>query len=198
MRRKARLRADFALALSVLAALTLAGCSGQAPVHQPTSDPLAAESGFVEPSATPSPKKVKPAPPPEPSGTPLPAVPAGAMQSRDPAVVLAAWGHAVEARDWAAVRAFWGEHGTMSGLAPQAFARRWSVLKQPRVTIDIGVQEGAAGSSYYTAPVTLIDMAGQRGERRISGQVVLRRVNDVDGATPEQLRWHIEKSSITP
>ncbi len=54
-------------------------------------------------------------------------------------------------------------------------------------------QEGAAGSSYYTAPVTITD-----GARRLSGEVVLRRANDVPGATPEQLRWHIESSTLEP
>jgi hypothetical protein len=53
-----------------------------------------------------------------------------------------------------------------------------------------GESEGAAGSIYYTAPVTIID-----GARRLTGEVVLRRVNDVPGATPEQLRWHIESTT---
>ena len=34
------------------------------------------------------------------------------------------------------------------------------------------------------------------GPRRIEGEVVLKRVNDVPGASAEQLRWHIESTSF--
>ena len=182
-----------------LAPFALAGCNAPAPAPpengsaSATADPIASESNFIEPLPTPTPKPPKPAPVATPVPAPLSAPAPDAMQSRNPSEVLAAWGHAVEARDWAKVRGFWGEHGTMSGLGPQAFARRWSVLKQPHVTIDIGLGDAGAGSLFYTAPVTVTD-----GARRIVGQVALRRVNDVDGASTEQLRWHIEKSSITP
>jgi hypothetical protein len=53
-------------------------------------------------------------------------------------------------------------------------------------------QQGAAGSLYYEAPAVL--RFGQAMPER--GSLVLRLVNDVDGATPEQLRWHIERSTI--
>ena len=191
-----RLRADRAeRAALALAVLALSGCDARQPADAPTSkavrDPIASESTFAEPS--PAPKPPKPAPIATPVSVAIPAPAPDAMQSRNPSEVLAAWGHAVEARDWAKVRGFWGEHGTMSGLSPQAFARRWSVLGQPHITIDIGLGDAGAGSLFYTAPVTITD-----GPRRIAGQVVLRRVNDVDGASAEQLRWHIEKSSVTP
>ena len=191
-----RLRADRAeRAALALALLALSGCDARQPADAPTSkaarDPIASESTFAEPSPAPKPPKPAPIAMPVPLAIPAPAP--DAMQSRNPGEVLAAWGHAVEARDWAAVRGFWGEHGTMSGLSAQAFARRWSVLRQPHVTIDIGLGDAGAGSLFYTAPVIITD-----GARRIAGQVALRRVNDVDGASSEQLRWHIEKSSVTP
>ena len=195
MRRLRAERAAFALAPLALALLALAGCEPREPADAPTSkaarNPIASESTFAEPS--PAPKPPKPPPIATPVPPPLPAPAPDAMQSRNPGEVLAAWGHAVEARDWAKVRGFWGEHGTMSGLSAQAFARRWSVLGQPHVTIDIGLGDAGAGSLFYTAPVIITD-----GARRIAGQIALRRVNDVDGASSEQLRWHIEKSSVTP
>ena len=61
------------------------------------------------------------------------------------------------------------------------------------MTVGKGESEGAAGSLYYTAPVTVTD-----GTRVLKGDVVLRRVNDVPGATEEQLRWHIESTTLTP
>lgn len=66
-------------------------------------------------------------------------------------------------------------------------------LAQPDLEIGKGQQEGAVGSSFYSVPVTIVD-----GARRIPGEVVFRRVNDVDGATAEQLRWHIESTTLKP
>jgi len=53
--------------------------------------------------------------------------------------------------------------------------------------------EGAAGSLFYTVPVNIDD-----GARTISGEIVLRRANDVPGATREQLRWHVESTTLEP
>ena len=117
-----------------------------------------------------------------------PAVPSA---SRDPQEVLGAWAKAVELRDWRTVRSYWGEGGKTSGMDDTAFAAKWSDLIAPKVTVGAGQQEGAAGSSYYTAPVTIVD-----GSRTVKGEVTMRRVNDVPGATPEQLRWHIESTTL--
>lgn len=108
-------------------------------------------------------------------------------------MVLRAWADAIEARDWTTVRAFWGDQGARSGLSETDFAARWSGLRYPKVTPGKGQSEGAVGSLYYTAPVTITD-----GQRLIKGEVVLRRVNDIEGATPEQLRWHIESTTLAP
>lgn len=87
-------------------------------------------------------------------------------------------------------------------LLSTADKRRWSQadfaaifkdLGKLTVAVPNGSMEGAAGSSFYTAPVTITstDKAGR--PIRIEGEAVLRRVNDVPGATPDQLRWHMEK-----
>ena len=110
-----------------------------------------------------------------------------------PSEVLIGWAKAVSLRDWASARAYWGDKGAASGLSEQAFAQAWSVIKNPDVSLGVGQLEGAAGSSFYSAPVIIAD-----GQRRIAGYVVLRRANDVPGATPEQLRWHIESSTLKP
>ena len=111
--------------------------------------------------------------------------------SRNPTEVLDGFAAAIEARDWPAVRAFWGDKGERSGMDQAAFAAKWGKLKSPEVTIGPGAQEGGAGSLYYTAPITIVD-----GERSLTGELTMRRVNDVDGATTEQLRWHIETLTV--
>lgn len=135
--------------------------------------------------AAPTPTRTASAVPPTGPGMP--------SFARDPQTVLDAFASAIEARDWKAVRAYWGDRGNRSGLDEAAFAARWSVLEAPEVTVGDGTQEGAAGSLYYTAPVTIRD-----GERELAGEVTLRRANDVPGATTEQLRWHIESATLAP
>ncbi|MBW8783701.1 MAG: hypothetical protein JF593_03540 [Novosphingobium sp.] len=104
-----------------------------------------------------------------------------------------AWAAAIERRDWPTVRAYWGNNGATSGRSPAVFAMEWAQLKAPRVTLGAWQQEGAAGSSFATIPATVHD-----GLRTISGTVTWTRVNDVPGATSEQLRWHIQSSTLKP
>jgi len=180
----------------VLALTLLAGCSRQ-PAEQTTSsgDPAVAAPA----PATPAPPAV-----PAASGdhaTAAPAVPAPAgpeavlapPPAQSPDTVLRGWGMAIERRDWRQVRQLWGNHGGDSGLTAEAFARRWDHLRRPKVTVGAGQQEGAAGSSFYTALVRVDD-----GTRSFAGNVTIRRVNDVPGATPEQLRWHLDITTRAP
>ncbi|MDE2404667.1 MAG: hypothetical protein KGM17_08365 [Sphingomonadales bacterium] len=163
-------------ALALLAACQRGQPAAQAPDRHPAAVPNAAPS----PTAAASPVAA-PAPVAAPSA------------ARDPEVVLAGWAAAVEARDWRLVRAYWGHGGSDAGLDEAAFAARWGALKAPRVTLGLAEEEGAAGSLFYDAPVMIAD-----GKRRIAGHVVLRRVNDVDGASVEDLRWHIQSSTLAP
>jgi hypothetical protein len=158
--------------------LALPGCGTQKAATQPESSTAAAPAPAATTAAL---STAAPIAAPSPSA------------SRDPADVLVEWATAITLRDWATVRAYWGNEGGDSGLAPAQFGEKWDVLQAPKVAIGEGQQEGAAGSLFYTAPVTITD-----GARTIRGEVVLRRVNDVDGASPEQLRWHIESSTLTP
>ena len=176
--------------LAALSALALSACSRSDPAPEATDvageDTFAASAGpasgsvpaMASPVAPPVQTLAKPSPP---------------SASRDPGEVVQAWATAIERSDWATVRGYWGDHGARSGLNDAKFAAQWGKLAKPVVVIGPGSQEGAAGSLYYTAPVTIAD-----GARRISGEVVLRRVNDVDGASSEQLRWHIESLSFQP
>jgi membrane-bound inhibitor of C-type lysozyme len=54
-----------------------------------------------------------------------------------------------------------------------------------------GPIEGAAGSLYVEVPVVVYGRLASGKEFRQSGRAILRRVNNVPGATEEQLRWRI-------
>ena len=64
------------------------------------------------------------------------------------------------------------------------------------VAVPTGQMEGAAGSSYYTAPVSITATDQDGRPIGFDGEMVLRRVNDVPGSTAEQRRWHIESTTI--
>lgn len=76
------------------------------------------------------------------------------------------------------------------------FTRMFADLGRITVAVPGGDVEGGAGSLYYASPFTL--SANDRDGRpvRYEGEAVLRRVNDVDGATPEQLRWHFDQLAV--
>lgn len=184
------LMAQHRIILAALVTLPLAGCG-----QSTTTAPAPAEpAGSAEATSTVlSPEPKRSAQPDSGTTAANPATPAAPSASRDPQVVVKAWADAVRARDWPAAYGYWGDHGTRSGKTLAQFTAQWSHLKKPLVVLGKGDQEGAAGSLYYTVPVTI-----SNGDKRISGELVLRRVNDVDGASAEQLRWHIESTTLQP
>jgi hypothetical protein len=113
--------------------------------------------------------------------------------SRDPRRVLVAWAKAVSLRSWDEAYGYWADGGKGSGLTLAQFGAEWGKLAAPELEIREGRSESAAGSLFYTAPVTLVD-----GARRIEGKVVLRKANALPGATPEQSRWVIESTTLRP
>lgn len=163
---------------AVAAAALLAACDDRKP---PAPEPSAAvqQAAVVEaPAVVPT----EPTPAPDDLTT-----------SRDPRRVVIAWAKAMSLKDWDKAYRFWGEQGARSGLTLDEFRARWGKIREPQFDIAEGRAEGAAGSLYYTAPITLID-----GARRVQGEIVLRRANDVPGASAEQLRWHIERLELKP
>lgn len=112
--------------------------------------------------------------------------------------VLDAWARALERRDWAAARSTWGHDGGDSGLDPDAFARSYDRYKTIRITYGDGDVEGGAGSLYYQVSVTFTGTLRDGRQVRMEGPVTLRRVNDVDGASPADLIWHLSMSDLKP
>lgn len=173
-------------------ALVLSACNQPAPQVAPSEAGVAtAEPAIIVPEAAPA-----LAPSQQASGTAVKA--SLPPESRDPQVVLAFWRKALETHDYASARGVWGNHGDASEQSPAAFAAAWDKYKIIDMTIGKGEQEGAAGSLYYEAPVTVTGLRRDGKPYNLSGSITLRRVNDVDGATPEQLRWHIQSSTLKP
>jgi hypothetical protein len=99
---------------------------------------------------------------------------------------------AIQHHDYAAAHALWsGGHSLAQfrkGYAKTAWVKLTPV---PPVTV-----EGAAGSLYADVQVR-VDAGLKGGQRqRFVGVYTLRRVNDVDGATVAQRRWHITSAKL--
>lgn len=76
------------------------------------------------------------------------------------------------------------------------FNRMFADLDTITVAIPDGEGDAGAGSLFYIAPVTITASDPDGRPIRFEGEARLRRVNDVDGATPEQLRWHFETLTL--
>jgi len=97
----------------------------------------------------------------------------------------------VEERDFARAALVWDDPVIDAARLEALFAG----YTRPRVSIGDVTEEGAAGSLYCTVAGVLTD-ATDTATAPVEGTLQLRRVNDVPGATPDQLRWTIRQSTF--
>jgi hypothetical protein len=103
---------------------------------------------------------------------------------------------ALNARDYDTAWTQWGENGPPNQNRAQFDAGFVHTLSA-RVTLGaLPPGEGAAGSIYQSVPVTVDATLDTGTHQRFRGVYVLRRINDVDGASAEQLRWHIAAAHL--
>ena len=159
---------------ALLAPFVLTACSGEA---SPPPTELA------------SPVPVDPTPTP-PSPTPQ-ASDFHALASRDCAQVVRFYGDAIATGDFMRAALVWNDpvvdHARLAALF-DGYAR-------PLLSFDRPREEGAAGSLHCTVTGSLTDQHDPEAEPS-EGALVLRRANDVPGATPDQLRWTIQSSTF--
>ncbi|OYW44747.1 MAG: hypothetical protein B7Z08_08245 [Sphingomonadales bacterium 32-68-7] len=164
--------------------LSLAACaseSSDAPAEQ-TATPVAAAAGS---GAS-----------PDPSRAPVlvPEAEKGETGARN---VLLEWARDLERGDYDGAFAQWGADAeARSGMTADEHAAYWRRFKTITVSVPEGVSEGAAGSLYYEVPATIVGKQASGTPYRLEGTVVLKRVNDVDGATADQLRWHMQQVDL--
>ena len=170
--------------------LTLASCQ-----QQP------ADSGTPHADGTRTVATAEPVSPPTPSAEttqPSPLSEEERKGEKGAREVLLAWASALERKDFGAARAQFADGGARSGMSEGEYAASFADYLTTDVALPPGRLEGAAGSLYYEVPVTISGVLKGGIPYTLQGPVVLRRVNDVPGATPEQLRWHIESADLKP
>lgn len=119
-------------------------------------------------------------------------------ETPDADAVLQRWARAMEARNWEEARQVWGDKGEASGLSAEDYAEAHEKYRTVKIEVGEGRAEGAAGTLYYEAEVTQTGQLQNGDAYLMKGPVVLSRVNNVPGASDEDLAWHIEMSDLRP
>lgn len=135
------------------------------------------------------------------SDDPLPAdlcPPAAAVtRHATPVALVRDYYASIAARDYGRAYKLWSGEGQASGKTLGAFARGFA----DTATVEVqpgppSAPEGAAGSTYVTVPVTVRATTRDGTRQRFVGDYVLRRVNNVPGASASQLDWRIYSASL--
>ena len=93
----------------------------------------------------------------------------------------------------------WSDSGKASGMSAKDFAASFAKFASYNAQIGApGEIEGAAGSLFVEVPVVVYGTTKTGEPVNLKGKVRLRRVNDVPGATPDQLSWHIAETALKP
>lgn len=103
---------------------------------------------------------------------------------------------AINARDYPVAYAQWGDDGAASGKPYADFVRGFADTASVRVSAREQPVEGGAGSLYATVPVTVDAVLADGRRQHFVGEYVVRRVNDVDGSSTEQRRWHLQSAKL--
>lgn len=109
--------------------------------------------------------------------------------------IMLSFARAIELEEYDQAWTMLGEVGRAK-WSQAKFAGLFSDLDKKTVAFTPGTVEGGAGSLYYESQLTITADDEDGRPVRIEGPVVLRRVNDVDGATPAQLRWHFSQITL--
>ncbi|MGX7896976.1 hypothetical protein [Tsuneonella sp. HG222] len=181
--------------IGLSSALALAACGSPAP------SPSTEAGDTAAPVETPAPVvSGEPTPPAASPGTPEadPSQPANAEEKAARGVLLE-WARSLEVGQLDRTWATWGKDAeARSGMTRAQHDAYWQRFKTITIAMPTGTTDGAAGSLYYTAPTTVVGKTQDGRPYRLEGEVVLRRVNDVPGASADQLAWHIEKVDLNP
>lgn len=111
------------------------------------------------------------------------------LESRDCKTVLRFYADALQAGLYGEAARVWGKDW---GVSAATLEKRYSA--EQLVSLELGEisVEGGAGSLYCEVAAVL----KTNGNQPRAGKITLRRVNDVPGATADQLRWHITDSTF--
>lgn len=121
--------------------------------------------------------------------TPVP-VESEADQQNATVQVIESYYAAINAHDYERAYAYWGAPAQTFEQFRDGFADTATVRVQIGTPSRI---EGAAGSRYIDIPVTIVAQTTAGETQRFEGTYTLRK-SVVDGASPAQRTWHIDRA----
>lgn len=173
----------------VLAIALAAGC------QNPAEDAPAPDA---TPKTTAATAPGKPGGPPD-DRTPAAERPIADTSPEGAAQVLQSYFASLEAKDYAAAWKLWSDGGKASGQDEKTFADSFANVAEYHAEIGApGAPEGAAGSIYVEVPIRVYGKTAGGRDFSERGAAALRRVNDVPGATAEQMQWRIYNMGVAP
>ncbi len=123
---------------------------------------------------------------------PVPPTPPADTTAAAAIAVVQRYYTALGRHDYRAAHALWPTGPTAAALRRGYAHTAWTKVT-PLPPVDV---EGAAGSSYAEIKVTVEAKLTDGTRQHFAGSYTLRRVNDVDGSTAAQRRWHIESGKL--
>lgn len=166
--------------LPLAAALLLTACTAATPTAEPQR-PVGAPA--------------QPTPPPLADVASEP--PFTATSAQGAAQVVQIYYALIEAKNYVEAHKLWTTG--VGDLADETFADQFSGYREYHAEVFApGAIEGAAGSLYVEVPVRTYGLTTKGEKFEEPAVVTLRRVNNVPGATAEQLSWRIMKISRPP
>ena len=173
-----------AVPLAILAQLILAGCGdNQDSAVKKENETISVSANPAETSVSGTSKGIPPGP------IARDRLDTDLLESRDCNTVLSFYATALHSRLYGEAARVWGKDW---GIRAATLKMRFSA-DQP-LSLELGETsvEGGAGSLYCEVATVL----KANGRQPQSGKITMRRVNDVPGATADQLRWHITDSTF--
>ena len=210
------------LALGGIAlALALTGCQKSAPDEAPEGTMASPEGGTTGGAAGSTGGTVPPAgassggvvivktnlvppAPGQPGGLPREKAPTSEgkidpKSEQGAAQVVQVYGGLLEQGKYAEAYKMWGQGGDVAGMTEKQFTDRFAQYSEVRTMVGAPTEpEGAAGSIYVTVPMQIYGRLKSGGTFNLVGPIILKRVNNVPGATKAQLEWHLSKSGLKP
>ncbi len=158
-------------ALGLTAGLLLAGCGGEEPASKASEAPPALGAGPVKL-------------PPQAADFPE-------LASKDCGEVVEFYLEAISSREYPQAALVWDDPVIDAARLEAVFGS----YQEAQVEWTEPFVEGAAGSLHCTISGKLTD-ARDPAKLLREGTLLLRRSNDVPGATPDQLRWTLQSSTF--
>jgi hypothetical protein len=110
-------------------------------------------------------------------------------ERQEPEKLLRFYVNALRVGAWDVAASAWTLDAQMTG---QKLERQYGGDAGPKLAVGKGDVEAAAGRMFYEAPI-VVDFPD--GRQSLRGTIVLTRINNMAGASEQQLKWRIERSS---